>query len=96
MVSEDDTFRATSVEGGGGFVNRSMDKEAACPLTKAHVENLEGHEALAPFTGTLNPGFLDPAISGVCAQPGQVPRRRVRRFASARRSRLIPRAIPAR
>ena len=69
MVSEDGTFRATSVA-GGDYVNWRMDKEAACPLTRAHIESIEGHEALAPFTGPLNPGFQDPALSGVYAQPG--------------------------
>ncbi len=65
VVSEDDTFRAMSVV-GGDFVNRSMDEEVAYQLTMAHIENLEGHKALAPFMGSLNFGILDPRISGLC------------------------------
>ncbi len=65
VVSEDDTFRAMSVV-GGDFVNRSMDEEVAYQLTKSHIENLEGHMALAPFMGSLNFGVLDPKVSGLC------------------------------
>ncbi len=65
VVSEDDTFRAMSVV-GGDFVNRSMDAEIAYQLTKAHIENLDGHKALAPFMGSLNFGILDTKVSGLC------------------------------
>lgn len=65
IVSEDDTFRAMSVV-GGDFVNKSMDENVAYELTKAHIENLEGHKALAPFMGSLNFGVLDPKVSGLC------------------------------
>ena len=65
VVSEDDTFRGMSVV-GGDFVNKSMDEALAYELTKAHIENLEGHKALAPFMASLNFGVLDPKVSGLC------------------------------
>jgi hypothetical protein len=65
VVSEDDTFRGMSVT-GGDFVNKSMDEDTAYKLTKAHIENLESHQALAPFMGTLNFGNLDPKVAGLC------------------------------
>ena len=51
---------------GGDFVNKSMDAEVAYQLTKAHIDNLESHKALAPFMGSLNFGVLDPKVAGLC------------------------------
>lgn len=65
IVSEDDTFRGMSVV-GGDFVNKSMDEEVAYQLTKAHIENLESHKALAPFMQSLNFGVLETGVSGLC------------------------------
>lgn len=63
--SEDDMFRGMSVV-GGDFVNKSMDEEIAYGLAKAHIDNIEGHKALAPFMGSLNFGVLDPKVAGLC------------------------------
>jgi TRAP transporter TAXI family solute receptor len=65
VLTEDDTFRGMAVT-GGDFVNRSMDEETAYQLTKAHIENLDAHKALAPFMATLNFGVLDPKVAGLC------------------------------
>ena len=65
IQSEDGTFRGMAVT-GGDFVNKSMDEEVAYQLTKAHIENIESHKALAPFMGSLNFGVLDPKIAGLC------------------------------
>lgn len=65
IVSEDDTFRGMSVT-GGDFVNKSMDEELAYQLTKAHIESIESHKALAPFMASLNFGVLDPKVAGLC------------------------------
>ena len=65
VVSEDDTFRGMAVT-GGDFVNKSMDEDLAYQLTKAHIDNLEGHKALAPFMASLNFGVLDPEVAGLC------------------------------
>lgn len=65
VLSEDDVFRGMAVT-GGDMVNKSMDEEIAYGLTKAHIENLDGHKALAPFMATLNFGVLDPKVAGLC------------------------------
>ncbi len=65
VSSEDDTFRGMAVT-GGDMVNKSMDEEVAYQLTKAHVENLDSHKALAPFMATLNFGVLDEKVAGLC------------------------------
>ena len=65
VVSEDDTFRGMAVT-GGDFVNKSMDEEVAYQLTKAHIENLDSHKAIAPFMATLNFGNIDPKVAGLC------------------------------
>ncbi len=65
IVSEDDTFRGMAVT-GGDFVNKSMDEELAYQLTKAHIESIESHKALAPFMASLNFGVLDPKVAGLC------------------------------
>lgn len=65
IASEDDTFRGMAVT-GGDFVNASMDAEVAYQLTKAHIDSLETHKAIAPFMGTLNFGVLDQKIAGLC------------------------------
>jgi len=65
VQSEDDTFRGMAVT-GGDMVNKSMDEELAYQLTKAHIDNLDKHKALAPFMATLNFGVLDQAITGLC------------------------------
>jgi len=63
--SEDDTFRGMAVT-GGDMVHKSMKEETAYQLTKAHIENLDSHKALAPFMGTLNFGVLDQKVAGLC------------------------------
>ncbi len=65
VQSEDDQFRGMAVT-GGDMVNKSMDEELAYQLTKAHVENLDTHKALAPFMATLNFGVLDEKVAGLC------------------------------
>ena len=65
IASEDDTFRGMAVT-GGDFVNKSMDAELAYQLTKAHIENIEAHKAIAPFMATLNYGVIDPKVAGLC------------------------------
>ena len=65
VQSEDDVFRGMAVT-GGDMVNKSMDEEMAYQLTKAHIENLDTHVALAPFMATLNFGVLDQEVTGLC------------------------------
>jgi len=65
VKSEDDMFRGMAVT-GGDMVNKSMDEEMAYQLTKAHIENLDKHKALAPFMATLNFGVLDKTLTGMC------------------------------
>jgi len=65
VLTEDDMFRGMAVT-GGDMVNKSMDEELAYQLTKAHIENLDSHKALAPFMATLNFGVLDPKVAGLC------------------------------
>lgn len=65
VLTEDDTFRGMAVT-GGDMVNKSMAEEMAYQLTKAHIENLDKHKALAPFMATLNFGVLDPKVTGLC------------------------------
>ncbi len=65
VVSEDDMFRGKAVP-GADLVNKSMDEELAYQLTRAHIENLEAHKALAPFMATLNFGVIEPGVHGLC------------------------------
>lgn len=65
VKSEDDMFRGMAVT-GGDMVNKSMSEEMAYQLTKAHIENIESHKALAPFMATLNFGVLDTKVAGLC------------------------------
>ncbi len=65
VKSEDDMFRGMAVT-GGDMVNKTMGEEMAYQLTKAHIENIETHKALAPFMATLNFGVLDPKVAGLC------------------------------
>ncbi len=65
VISEDDTFRGKAVP-GADMVHKSMDEELAYQLTKAHIENLDAHRALAPFMATLNFGVLDQDVHGLC------------------------------
>ena len=65
IQSEDDMFRGMAIT-GGDMVNKSMDEEMAYQLTKAHIENLDTHKALAPFMASLNFGVLDQKIAGLC------------------------------
>lgn len=65
VLSEDDMFRGMAIT-GGDMVNKSMSEEMAYQLTKAHIENIESHKALAPFMATLNFGVLDTKVAGLC------------------------------
>ena len=65
IVSEDDMFRGKAVP-GADLVHKRMDEDLAYQLTKAHIDNLDGHKALAPFMSTLNFGVLDAKVHGLC------------------------------
>ena len=65
VVSEDNMFRGKSVP-GGDMVNKNMDEDIAYQLTKAHIENLDAHKAIAPFMETLNFGLIDEKSAGLC------------------------------
>ena len=65
IASEDGTFRGMAVT-GGDMVNKSMDEEMAYQLTKAHIDNLETIQAIAPFLSTLNYGIVDQKVAGLC------------------------------
>lgn len=65
VVSEDDTFRGKAVT-GGDMVHKRMSNDVAYELTKAHIENLDRHKAIAPFMATLNFGAVDAKVAGLC------------------------------
>ena len=65
VQSEDDVFRGKAVP-GADLVHKEMDAELAYQLTKAHIENLDKHKAIAPFMSTLNFGVIEREVHGLC------------------------------
>ena len=67
VLSEDDTFRGMAMV-GGDYVNVNMDEEVAYGLVKAHIDNLDGLKAKAPFMAALNFGNIDASVAGLCGK----------------------------